>query len=161
MRLNYKRAQRRQNLGEDMNIDEVKKVPLGTLYFFLQAVHSLVLHIQHVFALNNRIERRKDVYRWRWGNRPSAIMSCVLCGGLNALLSMSWTWHFVLFSTKYDNFIVVLFCQIFLHLIWDRSPPQKPCIWLGFPRGKCRRRSWAGCSTASCSRRQDPGDQLD
>ena len=64
MRLNYKRAQRRQNLGEDMHIDEVEKVPLGTLYFFLQAVHSLVLHIQHVFALNNRIERRnQDVYR--------------------------------------------------------------------------------------------------
>ena len=43
-----------------MHIDEVEEMPLGTLYFFLQAVHSLVLHIQHVFALNNRIEARKE-----------------------------------------------------------------------------------------------------
>ena len=50
MRLNYKRAQRRQNLGEDMHIDEVEEVPLGTLYFFLQAVHPLVLHIQHILS---------------------------------------------------------------------------------------------------------------
>ena len=37
-------------LGEYVDINEVEKVPLGALNLFLQAVHPLVLHVQHIFS---------------------------------------------------------------------------------------------------------------
>ena len=91
-----------------MNINEVEKVALGALNLFLQAVHPLVLHIQHIFswkdvkATKNRLFPKTlnkpgklptnitEPGNSKIENSPSAIMSCVLCGGLSALLSISW-----------------------------------------------------------------------
>ena len=95
------------------------------------------------------------------GEGTDQVRSCLACSVEGSTLCSRCPDYDILYCHKYDHFIVVLFSQIFLHLILNQRTPQKPCIWLGFPRGKCRQRSWAECSTTSCSRRQDPGDELD
>ena len=75
-------------LGEYVDIDEVEKVALGALNLFLQTVHPLVLHIQHILSCTDvrRANNKKLCPIWQfpqtqqWSkcemeNLPSAIMS--------------------------------------------------------------------------------------